>query len=314
MPLLGSHLSIAGGMVNALHEARRLKMDCVQVFTKNQRQWKAPALKDAERAAWLNELQRMKWSSAAGEPHRVISHNSYLVNLASPDAELRKRSIAAQRDELERCEALDIRLCVAHPGAHLSEVRPVKQPNDLSGQPTQAEIAGLKRIALSLDIIHHDLPGYKVITCLETTVGSGTNLGYDFHHLALIRSEVKQPERVGFCLDTCHVTAAGYDMSTPAKAREVLDKWHAICGLDRLLALHLNDSVGPLGSRKDRHAHIGDGCCGAACFRTILNHPALEAVPMILETPKETNDKGVEWDVINLRRLRRMRARASASR
>lgn len=314
MPLLGSHLSIAGGMVNALHEASRLKMDCVQVFTKNQRQWRASPLKEEELQTWLGELHRMKWTNAQGSPNRVVSHNSYLINLASPDKEPWKRSIAAQRDELERCEALDIRLCVGHPGAHLSDTRPPKQPNNLSGHPSEAELAGLQRIAKALDLIHRDLPGYRVIVCLETTVGSGTNLGYDFHQLAIIRNAVAQPERVGFCLDTCHVTAAGYDMSTPGRAAEVLEQWDGICGLDRLLAVHLNDSVGMLGSRRDRHAIIGQGCCGAACFRTILNHPAMSAVPMILETPKETNDKGVEWDVINLRRLRRMRARAAAIR
>jgi deoxyribonuclease-4 len=162
------------------------------------------------------------------------------------------------------------------------------------------------RIIKALDQLHDDLPGYRVVTCLETTVGSGTNLGYDFHHLAYLRAGLKRPERVECCFDTCHVTAAGYDMTTDAAARGVMEQWDSICGDAHLRVFHFNDSVGAVGSRKDRHAHVGDGTCGEACFRTILNHPSFRAVPKILETPKEDTEKGTPWDVVNIRRLKRL--------
>ena len=309
--LIGSHLTIAGGMVNALVEARRLKMDFVQVFTKNQRQWNAPPISIGARGAWLDELRRMKWDRATA---RVVSHNSYLINLASPDQALWKKSLVAQRDEIERCETLHIPLCVMHPGAHLLGPRPVRQPNDLNGQPTPDELKGLDRIIRALDQIHRDLPGYRTNTCLETTVGSGTNLGYSFQQLAFIRAGVSYPERLGFCFDTCHVTAAGYDMSTAERTNAVIAQFDDICGLANLRVFHLNDSIGALGSRVDRHVHIGHGTCGLACFRTIVNHPKFSSVPMILETPKETDDKGRQWDVLNARRLKRMVRRVAVCR
>jgi deoxyribonuclease IV len=314
--MLGSHLSIAGGMVNALLEARKLKMDCVQVFTKNQRQWSAKPLAIAERTAWLDQLQSMQWDShLTGCAGRVVSHNSYLINMAQPDSTLWRKSVAAQRIELERCETLHIPFCVSHPGAHLGpDVRRPGSPNDLNGNPTKHEVAGLKRISNALNQLHDDLPGYCVLTLLETTVGSGSNLGYSFRQLAMIRQSLKQPERVGFCFDTCHVTAAGYDMSRTDLAEGVLQHFDDICGIRNLRAFHLNDSVGALGSRRDRHAHIGKGLCGRCCFQVILNNPAFQTVPKILETPKGLNDKGVAWDLINLRRLKRMTVKPALSR
>jgi deoxyribonuclease IV len=308
--MFGSHLSIAGGLANALHEARSLKLDCVQVFTKNQRQWSAPPLDPAQRDDWLAELDRMKWDSVVDhkfiEPVRVVSHNSYLINMASPDKESWEQSVRLQRVELERCEELHIPLCVAHPGAHLGPPRPPTEPNRLDGKPNRDEKAGLKRIVKALDRLHRELRGYRTMTCLETTVGSGTNLGYDFHHLAWIRERVRAPERIAFCFDTCHVTAAGYDMTTDEKAAAVLEEFDVICGMENLKVVHINDSVGEVGSRKDRHAHIGEGTCGKSCFRAIVNHPRLAAVPKILETPKGENEKGTPWDLVNVRRLRRM--------
>lgn len=303
--MFGSHLSIAGGMVNALHEAARLELDCVQVFTKNQRQWKAHTPSEADRTAWLDALASMGWTSAK-KPGAAVSHNGYLINMASPDDDLRRRSIDLQRCELKNCALLDIPYLVAHPGAHLGAARAPKEPNRLDGSPGADELAGLKRIAAALDELHRDLPGLPVITCLETTVGSGTNLGYDFHHLRIIRDLIAEPERVGFCFDTCHVTAAGYDMTTPAGAAAVIEQFDAVCGLDHLRVFHLNDSVGAVGSRKDRHAHIGQGCCGESCFRAIVNHPWFRAVPKILETPKEDGPGGVPWDVLNMRALKRL--------
>ena len=211
--MFGSHLSIAGGLHLALEKAGELELDCVQVFTKNQRQWRAKPLTNEEVADWRSALKSLGWDRQRG-PSRVVAHNTYLINMGSPDPEAWEKSLATQRIELERCEALGIPLCVAHPGAHLGASRKPGEPNRLEGEPTTDERAGLDRIAAALDRIHADLPGYRVLTCLETTVGSGTNLGYDFHHLAYIREKVKAPERIAFCFDTCHVTAAGYDMST----------------------------------------------------------------------------------------------------
>lgn len=302
--MLGSHLSISGGMVKALDAAAEYGMDCVQVFTKNQRQWRVPRLKEEDRDAWLDRLSELGWDDPARL--RTVSHNSYLINMASPDEAMRAKSLALQQEEIERCEVLSIPLLVAHPGAHLGSPRKRGEPNRLGEGPTPDEEAGLQRIIEALDILHDATPEAGTITCLETTVGSGTNLGYDFDHLAAIRHGVKSPERVGFCLDTCHVTAAGYDMSTPESAQAVLARFDATCGLDQLLVLHINDSIGALGSRTDRHAHIGDGCCGAACFEAILGHPGLQERPMILETAKEEAPDGRNWDEVNLDRLRDM--------
>lgn len=300
--MLGSHLSIAGSMVNALNEAHRLGMDCVQVFTKNQRQWKAKPLDPDEVRVWRDRLRELGWSEQPES--RLVSHNSYLINLASPDPELRGKSIALQREELERCEALGIPFCVAHPGAHLGEPPAKGSRLGLDGTISDSERKGLDRIVSALDEIHGALHGYKVLTLLETTVGAGTSLGYDFAHLAYVREHVKEPQRVGYCLDTCHVHAAGYDLSTEAATAAMLKRFDELCGLEHLRAIHLNDSVGARGSRKDRHAHIGHGTIGLDAFRTIVNDARLRSIPMILETEKADHESGEPWDVINLRVLR----------
>ncbi len=315
-PRYGSHLSVAGGGHLALEEAVRLQLDSVQVFTKNQRQWTAPPLRPEQVALWRAAVVATGWSDAR---ERIVSHNSYLVNLASPDPVARKRSIALQRDELERCETLGIAWCVMHPGAHLGAARRPSDPNVLGAKANADEAGGLKRIASSLDQLHRELAGFKVVTCLETTTGSGTNLGYDFAHLAQVRSLVRDPDRVGICVDTCHIVAAGYDLSTRSKARAVLDELDEVCGIDAVRVVHVNDSVGAMGSRKDRHAHIGDGCCGEACFHAILTARALRKVPMILETPKDDDEDDEcddrdgkqppanEWDLVNIQRLEAIR-------
>ena len=302
-------------MVRALTEARRLGMDCVQVFTKNQRQWRAPPLDPAQVDQWLAMLRELAWlpGRARRRLHRTVSHNTYLINLASPDRAMWDRSLALQRVEIERCEQLRIPLCVMHPGSHTpgglngsKASRLPRVPRAMGSPPTRQELAGMKRVARALDRVHADLPGFRTITCLETTVGAGTALGYDFTHLAMLRSMVHQPERVGYCFDTCHVLAAGYDVSTRRAAEAVLQLWDSVCGLDNLLVLHMNDSKGPVGSRIDRHAHIGEGFCRLDCFRTLVNHPALRDVPKILETPKGEDERGRPWDLVNLRRLKRL--------
>jgi len=303
--MFGSHLSIAGGLEQAVGEASSLGFDCVQVFTRNQRRWESPPLEGEEIERFLAARRAHGWLD---DPGRVVSHNSYLVNLAAPAGGNRNKSIKAQRAELERCEALGILRCVIHPGAHLG-TPPPRGPRVRGTAIGPDELAGIERVADALDGIHRDLPGLRVVTLLENTVGSGTNLGAEFAHLAAIRARVREPERVGFCLDTCHAVAAGWDMSTPARARAVLEAFDEACGLDRLLAFHLNDSKGALGSRLDRHEHVGEGQCGEACFRAIVRDPRFARIPKILETPKETDADQVPWDAVNLARLRAMQVR-----
>ena len=308
--MFGSHLSIAGGMSNALVAAADLQIDCVQIFTKNQRQWNTKPLQEEEVEAWFHAMHENGWDGT----NRVVSHNSYLVNLASPDAKARKKSIALQREEMERCETLHIPLLVSHPGARLGTPRARDDANQLGNPTTKEEIEGLKRIVKSLDQLHKELAGYTTTTCIETTVGSGTNLGYDFQHLAWIRSNVAEPKRIAFCFDTCHVTAAGYDMSTMAKARHVLQQFNDIAGLANIKVFHMNDSVGAIGSRVDRHAHIGQGTCGRSCFRSIVELPTADLVPKILETPKEESASGKPMDLVNIATLCRMVKTAKKSR
>jgi deoxyribonuclease IV len=300
--VFGSHLSIAGAMVNALVSAKAQGMDCVQVFTKNQRQWKAKPLVDEDVEVWLSMLREMGWDGT----NRVVSHNSYLVNMASPDGVAREKSIALQREEIERCERLHIPFLVSHPGARLGTPRKRSERNDFESPIPKEEIGGLQRIAASLDAIHGDLAGFKTVTCIETTVGSGTNLGYDFRHLGWIREHVAQPERVGYCFDTCHITAGGYDMSSTNKAHTVLEKFDSEAGLEHIKVFHFNDSVGEVGSRLDRHAHIGEGTCGLSCFEAIVKHQLFTKTAKILETSKEKNASGEPMDMVNIALLRKM--------
>lgn len=300
--MFGSHLSIAGGMVHALDTAAEQKMDCVQVFTKNQRQWNTKPLQEDEVAIWLSKLDTLGWRGT----NRIVSHNSYLINMASPEKAAWKKSIDLQREEIQRCEMLEIPYLVAHPGARLGSPRKRGEPNQLGKTPTKEEFEGLQRIAKAINQLHRDLPGYKTVTCLETTVGSGTNLGYDFQHLAWIRNHIAEPERVGFCFDTCHVTAAGYDMSSSKRAGVVIELLKEFVGLEHVHVFHFNDSVGEIGSRLDRHAHIGQGTCGLSCFRVILELSQWNDVPKILETSKEENNAGKPMDMVNIAKLRRM--------
>lgn len=300
--MFGSHLSIAGGMVNALDEATTLGFDTVQVFTKNQRQWAAPALKDSDVRAWLDGLKSRGWQS------RTVSHATYLMNCASPDPDLFKKSTAMLGEELERCAALSIPYLVAHPGSHL-------------GEGVQA---GAERIAKACASIFTKGIGGKVMLCLENTAGGGATLGRSFEELALIKrliDEASQGDskgRVGFCFDTCHALAAGYDLAltsdgstkkrTSAEGEKagnaVLDEFDRVCALKHLKVVHLNDSKGKRASHLDRHQHIGHGEVSPGAFRAVLRRKGLEEVPMILETPKENDDKGCPWDKVNLAKLR----------
>jgi len=286
--MYGSHLSIAGGLHNALIQAAQLNLDCVQVFTKNQRQWNFKPLTDEQVQVWLDHQRSTKIT-------QVVSHDSYLINLASPDAQARKKSIALFREELSRCEQLGIPHLVAHPGAHMG-----------AGEP-----AGIKRIAKSLDQVHKQLPGLSVVTCLEITAGQGTGLGYRFEHLAQIIDQANDPDRLAVCLDTAHLIEAGYDLTSASGCKAMLQECDQVLGLGRVRVLHVNDSKTPRGSRVDRHEHIGHGHVSLDAFKVIVKHPRFKSAPKILETPKATAPDGRPWDTVNLEVLTKLAGRSS---
>ena len=276
----GIHASIAGGLHNALIAAETLGCDTVQVFTKNQKMWACKPLEDCHVADWKSHCTRLKF-------RQTVSHDSYLINLASTDPVIWEKSVALFMEELRRCSALGIPYLVTHPGAHMGA----------------GEEAGLTRIVASLDVIHDAVPADGVVSCLEITAGQGTSLGYKLEHLAEIIARVKAPKRLGVCLDTAHLFAAGYDFRGRkyAKFRKEVDR---TVGLSRVKVLHVNDSKKDLGSRVDRHDHIGRGLIGLDGFRPFVRDEEFEKVPKILETPKEKDEKGRDWDAVNLETLR----------
>ncbi len=268
-------------MSNAIREALRLKFDTLQVFVKNQRQWRAAPLKPNDLACWHELL-------AAGGPAPVVAHATYLINLASPDETLYEKSRNAFAEELARCQRLAIPYLVVHPGA-------------AGPQPVEQAVA---RVAAALNRIFRDDPNLKTVVLLETTAGQGTTLGRSFTELGEIIDLLDEPERVGVCVDTCHVFAAGYDIRKPEAYREMIAEARQAVGLERIRCWHLNDSKGACGSRVDRHAHIGHGKIGTAGFRNVLGDRRSRGLPMILETPKGENDQGRNWDGVNVQRLR----------
>ena len=278
--MFGSHLSIAGGLHNALLKAEQLQCEAVQIFTKNQQQWRCSPLSPDAIAHWKVHCERLKF-------RKTVSHDSYLINLASPDEVLRRKSIAAFAEELSRCRLLGIPYLVTHPGAHMGE----------------GEEAGLRRVAAALDEVHAGVPADGVVTCLEITAGQGSALGYKLEHLAEIIEQVKDPHRLAVCLDTAHLFAAGYDFRGRGYEafRKQLGK---TVGLKRVKVLHLNDSKKDLGSRVDRHEHIGRGKIGLEGFKPFVQDDAFSRVPKILETEKGKAPDGREWDAVNLEVLR----------
>lgn len=275
-------MSIAGGLDRAPLRGRQVGCDTIQLFTKSNRQWRAKRLSDREVEAFKANLEATGIGPA-------VAHDCYLVNLAAPRTPLWKKSVAAFRVELERAERLGIPYLVTHPGSHAGA----------------GEAEGIRRVAEALNVLRAALPRHGgVQILLETTAGQGTSLGYRFEQLAAILEQVEQADRVGICLDTCHVFAAGYDIRSAEGYRKTLAEFTACLGLTRLKAIHLNDSKADLGSRVDRHEHIGEGCLGLEAFRRLVNDPALRGVPMILETPKD--DDCITADRRNLARLRRL--------
>lgn len=286
----GAHLSIAGGLHRAATEALRLRCDTVQVFVKNQRQWRAAPLDAHDVAQW----HTLCATPGFGPP---IAHASYLINLASPDRRLAERSRVAFAEELRRCDQLHIPYLVLHPG---------------SATDGNTE-RGLARVAQALNRIFADDPDGLAMPLLETTAGGGHTLGRSFDELAEILQQVHHPRRVGVCVDTCHVFAAGCDLRGPDAYEALVADARRTVGLARIRCWHLNDSLGPCGAHRDRHAHIGHGELGLAAFRNLLADERFVGVPMILETPKGVDARGREWDAINLARLRRLAARARKS-
>jgi len=280
MPLFGAHMSIAGGYYRALEIAHKYDCEALQVFTKNSNQWSAKELTEADIGLFQDTLGRTRVRA-------LLAHDSYLINLASPDKTLFRRSVEAFVVEVQRAERLGLHYLVTHPGAHVG----------------CGEEAGLARVTTALNEVHRRCPGYRVQILLETTAGQGSCLGHRFEHLASILEQVAESERVGVCFDTCHVFAAGYSLAPEPAYRATLRQFDKIIGLDRLKAFHMNDSLKPLGSRVDRHAHIGRGCLGLEPFRLLINDRRFRRHPMLLETPKEDGRR--DMDRINLRTLRR---------
>ncbi|MEX1128347.1 MAG: deoxyribonuclease IV [Vicinamibacterales bacterium] len=292
MPRLGAHLSIAGGLPRAVDRAVASRCEALQIFTKSAGQWRARALPP-------DEIERFRRRVAETGIRPVVAHNSYLINLATAQPELRAQSVAALGEELDRAEALGLDGLVMHPGSHTSG--------------TEAD--GLRLIAEALERLLDERPHAKTRILLEHTAGQGTNLGHRFEHLAEIIDRLAGTPRVGVCLDTCHLLAAGYDICSPEGYAATFDAFDRIVGMARIRAFHLNDSKKPCGSRVDRHEHIGKGCLGLEPFRMLLNDPRFAGHAMLLETPKlETPESKRRsdldpWDARNLRTLRRLIAK-----
>jgi deoxyribonuclease IV len=275
---LGAHMSVAGGVSYALERAASVHSNAVQVFTKNNRQWQGPPIS-------LEDVERWNAQKPLHQIGDAVSHASYLINLASPQEPLWKKSIAAHQDEIARAHAYAIPHVVLHPGAH-------------TGSGAEA---GIARIAAALNRIHAATPQCgDTITLLEVMAGQGTCLGGSISELRRIMDQVDDPARVGICMDTCHAFAAGYDLRTLDGYTAMLEELDRELGLRALKCWHLNDSKGRLGSHLDRHTHIGEGEIGVEGFRFVLNDPRWDGIPMLLETPKEDD---LKEDLMNLQRL-----------
>jgi len=283
-PPLGVHVSVAGGVATAFERAAALGCDAIQIFVKNANQWRARPLERREAAAF-------RAAHSAGRVGAVMAHASYLINLAATDPQVLALSREALADELERCGRLGVAGLVLHPGAHLGS----------------GEEAGLDRAAAALDRTLAALPGLRTRVLLENTAGQGTCLGYRLEHLAALRQRLPaaRRRRVGFCIDTCHAFAAGYPIADRAGWRDFVAEVSGRLGLPALGCIHVNDSLRPCGSRRDRHAHIGEGLLGLETFGRLLAEPALAAVPMIVETDPGKDMAGHARDLEALRGLRR---------
>lgn len=279
----GAHMSIAGGLHLAFERATAAGCDVMQIFVKNQRQWRAKPL-DAHAIA---EFRSARQTSGIAT---VIAHDAYLINLAAPDEKLWRTSIASFLDEVTRCCQIGIAGLVTHPGSHNGS----------------GEAAGIRRVSKALDMIYEHMGDCGVPTLLEVTAGQGTSLGYCLQHLADIMAGVRSRIPLGVCLDTCHLFAAGYDLTTDEGYAAMMAELGATVGFQAVRCIHMNDSKKPLGSRVDRHEHIGKGHIGRPAFARLVNDPRFRKIPMILETPKEQDARGKDMDVVNLAVLRKL--------
>jgi len=275
---LGAHMSISGGLHLAIDRAVAAGCGVLQIFTRNSNQWKGKPVSEPDTSLFKEKF-------AASGLHEVISHDIYLINLAAPPGETRDKSLAAFRDELETCARLGIAKVVMHPGSHLADTPET----------------GLARVVAAFDQLFSEVPQFEGRVLIETTAGQGSNLGRTFEELQAIIGGSRFPQKFGVCFDTCHTFAAGYDTATAEGYADTMAQFDRIIGLERLHCFHFNDSKKGLGSRVDRHEHIGQGALGLNPFRFILNDPRFVNVPKILETPKGDND---EMDAVNLGILR----------
>lgn len=274
--LLGAHTSIAGGLPLAVARAQACGFTAAQIFVKNNKQWFAPPLAKEEAAAFVEARKKSGIF--------FFAHNSYLINLASQDPKLFDTSVKAMTAELERAEALELPFIVMHPGSHGGA----------------GEEAGLRRIAEGLDKIIAATPHFRCKMALEITAGQGTALGYRLEQLAWLSKAVADETRIGFCLDTAHLLAAGYNLRPPTGYQDLIRAIKKTIGFERILGLHLNDSKVPLGKRVDRHEHLGLGEVGLDCFIRIVQDKKWAKIPKVLETPK---GKDMREDVENLTKL-----------
>ena len=266
MKYFGAHVSASGGVENAPRNAREIGATAFALFTKNQRQWHAPQLTPAQIEAF-----RSACAEAGYAPGVILPHDSYLINLGHPEREGLEKSRASFVEEMQRCEALGLDRLNFHPGSHLQKITSVQS---------------LDRIAESINIALEQSRGVTAV--IENTAGQGSNLGFAFEHLAYIIDKVEDKSRVGYCIDTCHAFAAGYDLRTAEACERTFAELDRVVGLNYLRGMHLNDAMKPLSSHVDRHAPLGDGQIGWECFRYIAADSRFDDIPLILETPDET--------------------------
>jgi len=279
-PLLGAHMSIAGGVDNAVLQGKEVGCDTVQLFTKSSRQWVSKPL-------GKDEIARFHRAKKETGLNTVVAHDSYLYNFAAPDDVLRKKSVAGLIDEMERCEALGVMYLIAHPGAHVGT----------------GEEAGIQTIAKSIDEMHRACPGYETKLAIEITAGQGSNLGYRFQQVRQIIDASKNSDQLRVCFDTEHAFAAGYDLRTKEGYERTFAEFDETIGLEILVAFHLNDAKKDLGCRVDRHEHIGKGFIGLEAFRLLMNDRRFWGLPMCLETPKSDDCHEDRENLATLRNL-----------
>lgn len=263
MKYIGAHVSMAGGIFNAPLNAKQINANCYAVFTKSQRQWHAPPLKKLD-----IDLFTANHATTKLEKDKVLAHDSYLINLASPNPESNEKALNSFIEEMRRCRELGITLLNFHPGSHLN---------------AQSEQEALKQVAENLNIALTKCK--RVFPVIENTAGQGTNLGYSFEHLAMILEHIEKKDHVKICIDTCHLFNAGYDIRTEKAYIKTMDEFDKIIGFDKLAGMHLNDTKHSLGDKKDRHESIGKGGIGLDAFRYIIEDPRTDNIPLILETP-----------------------------